>query len=50
VRIYPYRRTDGWGGFINPISFLRLDEVLVAQPRGSGYVDRAPDRPGWVRP
>ncbi|MCC6457490.1 MAG: peptidoglycan DD-metalloendopeptidase family protein [Caldilineaceae bacterium] len=50
IRIYPYRRTDGWGGFVNPIPFLHLDIAESSPAQESGYVDRAPELPGWVRP
>ena len=49
IRITPYRRTDGWGGFVNPLPFLRIEGIL-AQPRAGAYVDRAVPRPGWQRP
>lgn len=48
IRITPYRRTDGWGGFINPLPFLRLEDIPVG--RAVAYVDRWTERVGWVRP
>jgi murein DD-endopeptidase MepM/ murein hydrolase activator NlpD len=48
IRIFPYRRTDGWGGFVNPLPFLRLEEFLVG--RGKATVDRWTELAGWVRP
>jgi hypothetical protein len=50
IRIYPYRRTDGWGGFVNPLPFLHLDMAESSPAQESGYVDRGPTLPGWVRP
>jgi hypothetical protein len=50
IRIYPYRRTDGWGGFVNPIPFLHLDDVIFSRSRGPAIADMAPELPGWQRP
>ena len=50
IRIYPYRRTDGWGGFVNPIPFLHLDDVIFSRSRGPAVADMAPELPGWQRP
>jgi murein DD-endopeptidase MepM/ murein hydrolase activator NlpD len=48
IRITPYRRTDGWGGFVNPMPFLRLEDFLVG--RAPASVDRWTPLVGWVRP
>jgi murein DD-endopeptidase MepM/ murein hydrolase activator NlpD len=50
LRITPYRRTDGWGGFVNPMPFLHLDTFVAGRERASAYVDRAVARAGWMRP
>lgn len=50
LRVFPYRRTDGWGGFCDPSSFM--DQTLLATPRGSrgGPEPMAPELPGRLRP
>ena len=50
IRITPYRRTDGWGGFVNPLPFLGLDAVAIPRGQAGGYVDRWRELVGWVRP
>lgn len=32
IRLFPYRRTDGWGGFCDPAPFL--EPTFLATPRG----------------
>jgi murein DD-endopeptidase MepM/ murein hydrolase activator NlpD len=32
IRINPYRRTDGWGGFANPLPFMELARSLSFDP------------------
>ena len=29
IRIYPYDRSDGWGGFADPLPFLDLTNILM---------------------
>jgi murein DD-endopeptidase MepM/ murein hydrolase activator NlpD len=48
IRITPYRRTDGWGGFVNPTPFMRLEDFLTG--RAPASVDRWTALAGWVRP
>lgn len=33
VRIFPYDRFDGWGGYTNPLPFLDPNAILVASRR-----------------
>lgn len=51
IRLFPYRRTDGWGGFCDPTPFL--EPVTVTHPRSK--LDEQPDllpvaSPGYQQP
>lgn len=50
LRLFPYRRTDGWGGFCDPTSFLA--PTFLATPRGMAGRPQpmAPELPGRLRP
>lgn len=56
VRIAPYNRYDGWGGFSDPIPFLPPGTVLLPddgdQPQRHGYTPHpmVEDKPGLRRP
>lgn len=30
IRIYPYNRSDGWGGFVDPLPFLDTTKILLS--------------------
>jgi len=49
IRVSPYRRTDGWGGFTDPQSFMDPNDIIrsrdVEKP-----VPMAPELPGRSRP
>ncbi len=32
IRIIPYRRTDGWGGYCNPAPFMNVNEIFRQRP------------------
>ena len=32
IRVIPYRRTDGWGGFCNPAPFMNVNEIFRSRP------------------
>ncbi len=32
IRIVPYRRSDGWGGYCNPAPFMNVDEIFRERP------------------
>lgn len=32
IRIIPYRRGDGWGGYCNPAPFMNVDEIFRERP------------------
>ncbi len=32
IRIIPYRRTDGWGGYCNPAPFMNIDDIFRERP------------------
>lgn len=32
IRVYPFRRNDGWGGYTNPLPFLHPSTVLLPRP------------------
>jgi murein DD-endopeptidase MepM/ murein hydrolase activator NlpD len=49
IRIYPYTRSDGWGGFVNPIPHMQPDDLVFA--RGfTAPAPLAPELPGRLRP
>ena len=50
IRLFPYRRTDGWGGFCDPSPFM--DPTFVATSRGGMGRPQpmAPALPGRLRP
>lgn len=60
IRIAPYNRFDGWGGFSDPLAFLHLPESPVTEPPATDTDHRqAPpedlppmlmERPGMRRP
>ncbi len=55
VRIYPYRRGDGWGGYCDPVPFMNATDVII--PDGIRTLGptlpppgMTPDQPGRERP
>ncbi len=32
IRVIPYRRGDGWGGYCNPAPFMNVDEIFREKP------------------
>ena len=48
IRIVPYRRTDGWGGFVNPLPFMHVDAFVAG--RAPLVVDQWTPLVGWQRP
>ena len=49
IRITPYRRTDGWGGFTDPQPFMNESDLV--RSRGEEQpVPMAPELPGRSRP
>ncbi len=49
IRILPYRRTDGWGGFCDPKPFMNPAH-LVQSRSPARPTPMAPETPGMVRP
>jgi murein DD-endopeptidase MepM/ murein hydrolase activator NlpD len=31
IRVFPYRRTDGWGGFCSPVAFMKPADLLKSR-------------------
>ncbi|MFN2202508.1 MAG: peptidoglycan DD-metalloendopeptidase family protein [Caldilineaceae bacterium] len=50
IRVYPYRRTDGWGGFVNPLLLLPEPESLSGHVRPRRPSPMGPELPGRLRP
>ncbi|MBX3011631.1 MAG: peptidoglycan DD-metalloendopeptidase family protein [Caldilineaceae bacterium] len=50
IRLFPYRRTDGWGGFCDPTPFLALATSAGTRSIAPPRVDLAPEWPGRRRP
>lgn len=50
VRVYPYRRTDGWGGFVNPLPFMQLADLPISRGAEARPQPMAPELPGRLRP
>jgi murein DD-endopeptidase MepM/ murein hydrolase activator NlpD len=50
IRVYPYRRTDGWGGFANPVPFLPQDRLVFPFLPEFEPSPMAPELPGRLRP
>ena len=57
IRINPYNRYDGWGGFCDPLPFLNPSNILLPDPEQGDDVDTvlaphpmAVERPGFRRP
>jgi murein DD-endopeptidase MepM/ murein hydrolase activator NlpD len=48
IRIFPYRRTDGWGGFVDPTPFMSPGDLIIS--RASTPALMAPELPGRARP
>jgi len=50
IRIYPYRRTDGWGGFCDPSPFMDPTNVVATRAAQGQPQPMAPELPGRYRP
>lgn len=50
IRINPYRRTDGWGGFTDPGPFMDLSDLPQSRGDVEEPVPMAPELPGRSRP
>ncbi|MEZ4736796.1 MAG: NBR1-Ig-like domain-containing protein [Caldilineaceae bacterium] len=50
IRIFPYRRTDGWGGFCDPSPFLDPTFLVASRGIAGGPEPMAPELPGRLRP
>jgi murein DD-endopeptidase MepM/ murein hydrolase activator NlpD len=49
IRIYPYTRGDGWGGFVNPIPHMAAADLVFSRAAGRPS-PMAPELPGRPRP
>ena len=49
IRIQPYRRTDGWGGFCDPKPFMDPTH-LIQSHASTAPTPMAPETPGMQRP
>lgn len=50
LRLFPYRRTDGWGGFCDPTPFLNADLVVIQRTMESQLDPMALELPDYQRP
>jgi len=57
IRIFPYRRTDGWGGFVDPSPFMQPEDLLFPAASAAALptiepqpAPMAPELPGRARP
>lgn len=50
IRVFPYRRTDGWGGFVNPLPFMQLVDLPVSRSADVRPAPMAPELPWRLRP
>ncbi|MEZ4866958.1 MAG: peptidoglycan DD-metalloendopeptidase family protein [Caldilineaceae bacterium] len=50
IRIFPYRRTDGWGGFSDPSPFMDPADLVATRAIGRRPEPMAPELPGRRRP
>lgn len=55
IRVTPYNRFDGWGGFIDPLSFLNPSNIVLPDSEDEMFhpiiVHRMADEtPGMRRP
>jgi murein DD-endopeptidase MepM/ murein hydrolase activator NlpD len=50
IRITPYRRTDGWGGFTDPRPFMNPNDIVGTRGGVETPEPMAPEVPGRSRP
>ncbi len=50
IRIFPYRRTDGWGGFCDPSPFMDPADLVATRAAQGRPQPMAPELPGRRRP
>lgn len=50
MRIFPYRRTDGWGGFCDPTPFMDPTHLVGSRSPINQPTPMAPELPGRRRP
>ena len=50
LRLDPYRRTDGWGGFADPQPFMNPADLIISRSVQSTVAPMAPELPGRPRP
>lgn len=53
IRIYPYKRGDGWGGTCDPAPFMNPADLVLSNLQALGMLKpsgMAPDAPGYRRP
>lgn len=50
IRINPYRRTDGWGGFSDPTPFMDPTDLVRSRSTDRQPEPMAPELPGRPRP
>lgn len=50
IRLFPYRRTDGWGGFCDPTAFMDPAQLVGTRSLANRPNPMAPELPGRQRP
>jgi murein DD-endopeptidase MepM/ murein hydrolase activator NlpD len=50
IRINPYRRTDGWGGFADPAPFMNPNDLIIPRAGEEEPTPMAEEIPGRPRP
>jgi murein DD-endopeptidase MepM/ murein hydrolase activator NlpD len=50
LRLDPYRRIDGWGGFADPQPFMNPTDLIISRSVQDTVAPMAPELPGRPRP